>query len=71
MGQSEAVRTVVTQVAIQAAMVVVREAGAEHTLDTNAVSLEEACRHRQGRLSLRQPFFKWKATDKYVELLHF
>ena len=74
MAELEAIQTVATQVAIQAAMaavMVMMEVDAGPTSGTNAVSSGEACRHRHGVPALRQPSFNWNTPDDYVELLSF
>ena len=55
MAESEAMKTVVMQAAIQADMttvMVMREADAGPTTGTNAVSSGELCRHRNVRQTL-------------------
>ena len=72
--ESEAVQTVVIQVAIHTAITVVmvmRESDAGLASGTKAVSLEEVHRHRHGGLALRQPFFNQNSTDGYRGLLRF
>ena len=58
MEESEAIKTVVMQVAIQAALaavIVLRDAGARPTSGINIGSSGEAHSHRFGRPALRQP----------------
>ena len=74
MAESEAVQTVVTQVAIQAVTVAVmalRETDTEPPVGTSAVGSGEACRYRHDKPALKQPSCNWNVSDKYVELLSF
>ena len=62
MAESEVIQTIFMHLAIQAAtaaVMVMIEADVGPTSDTNTVSLDEACRYRQCRPSLRQPSFNW------------
>ena len=74
MVDSEAIQTVVTQAAIQAAtaaVMVMTEADAGPTSGTNTVGSGEACRQVHGRPALRQPSFNQNASNKQMKLLSF
>ena len=53
------------------AVKVLKEADAGPTSGVSTANMGEACRSKHDRPTLRQPSFYWKASDKYVELLHF
>ena len=74
MAESEAIYTVIAQVAIQAATVAVmglKETDKEPTSVANMANTGEAHRSRHSSTALRQSAIDWKALGKYIEILNF
>ena len=72
--ESEAIQSVFTQAAVQAATAMVmamREAGTGPISGTNTSSSKEAHRQRYDRPDLEQLSFNCNAPDRYAELLNF
>ena len=73
MAESEAIQSIVMQMAIQVAMAVVIVMRGRHRAvsGANIAIVGEACRQRHGEPVFKQLSFNWSAPDKHVELLHF
>ena len=71
MEESEGIQAMVNQIAIQAAIVMQRDADEGPISAANAASLSEPPRQRHGRPALEKPSFNLNTQDRHIELLDF